>query len=134
MKHRTKDSSGLTIGLDVGDRRSVAIVLDAQGEVTEELKIASTKVGIHSAFAARPTCRVALEVGTHSPWMSELITACGHEVIVANPRKVYLIGKSQKKTDRVDAEILARLARLDPKLLSPIQHRKNASRQLFVLC
>lgn len=108
--------------------------LDTQGEVIEELKISSTRLEFILHLDPGPPCRVALQVGTHSPWMSELITACGHEVIVANPRKVYLIGKSKKKTDRVDAEILARLARLDPKLLSPIQHRTNESRQhLMVL-
>ncbi len=134
MKQRTKKPSGLTIGLDVGDRRSFAIVLDAEGEVAEELKIPSTKAGVHSAFGSRPICRVALEVGTHSPWMSEAIATFGHEVIIANPRKVRLISRSGKKTDRVDAEALARLARLDPKLLSPIKHRKNESRQhLMVL-
>ena len=47
----------------------------------------------------------------------------GHEVIVANPRKVKLITQSVKKNDRMDAEQLARLARVDPKLLSPIHHR-----------
>ena len=134
MKQSTKNPSGLTIGLDVGDRRSVAIVIDAKGEEVEELKIASTKAGIHSAFGSRPACRVALEVGTHSPWMSEFIASFGHEVIVANPRRVRLIGESGKKTDRVDAEALARLARVDPKLLFPIKHRKNESRQhLMVL-
>jgi transposase len=70
----------------------------AQGEVIEELKIASTRVGIYSAFVDRFPCRIALEAGSHSPWMSETIAACGHEVIVANPRKVHLIGRSQKKT------------------------------------
>jgi transposase len=67
--------------------------------------------------------RIALEVGTHSPWVSRHLAGMGHEVIVANPRKVRLITQSVKKNDRVDAEQLARLARVDPKLLSPIRHR-----------
>jgi transposase len=70
-----------------------------------------------------PPCRIALEVGTHSPWVSRHLKAMGHEVIVANPRKVKLITQSVKKNDRMDAEQLARLGRVDPKLLSPIQHR-----------
>jgi transposase len=68
-------------------------------------------------------CRIALEVGTHSPWVSRHLAAMGHEVIVANPRKVRLITESVKKNDRMDAEQLARLARVDPKLLAPIRHR-----------
>ena len=70
-----------------------------------------------------PPSRVALEVGTHSPWVSRQLAAMGHEVIVANPQKVRLITQSVKKNDRMDAEQLARLARVDPKLLSPIRHR-----------
>jgi transposase len=64
-----------------------------------------------------------MEVGTHSPWVSRLLTALGHEVVVANPRRVRLIAESDHKHDRADAEQLARLGRLDPQLLSPIQHR-----------
>ena len=67
--------------------------------------------------------RVALEVGTHSPWVSRYIASLGHEVIVANPHKVKLITQSVRKNDRIDARQLARLARVDPKLLSPIRHR-----------
>ena len=70
-----------------------------------------------------PSSRVALEVGTHSPWVSRHLASIGHEVIVANPHKVKLITQSLRKNDRVDAVSLARLARVDPKLLSPIRHR-----------
>ena len=70
-----------------------------------------------------PHNRIALEIGTHSPWISRLLSALGHEVIVANARKVRLIGESRKKDDRLDAQTLARLARIDPELLSPVKHR-----------
>ena len=70
-----------------------------------------------------PRSRVALETGTHSPWISRLLSKLGHEVIVANARKVRLIGESRKKDDRLDAQTLARLARIDPGLLCPVQHR-----------
>jgi transposase len=66
---------------------------------------------------------MAIEAGTHSPWISRLLSACGHEVIVANPVKVALITQNVNKTDPVDAEYLARLARFDRGLLFPIQHR-----------
>jgi transposase len=70
-------------------------------------------------------CRIALEVGTHSPWINRLQTKLGHEVIVANARQVKLISASSRKDDRLDAQMLARLARVDPKLLSPIRHRSE---------
>ena len=83
-----------TIGLDTGDRRSVAIVLSPAGEVLEELKIATTKAGVHSAFGARPASRIVLEVGTHSAWIKQELKSMGHEVLVANPRKVLTCPKS----------------------------------------
>ena len=123
-----------TIGLDVGDRRSVAIILSPDGEVLEELKIPTTKAGLRSAFGARKPSRTALEVGTHSAWIEQELKGMGHEVFVANPRKVRLIGHSGRKSDRIDAEVLARLARLDPELLAPIRHRKpDARRDLLMM-
>jgi transposase len=113
----------LTVGLDLGDRDSRYCILDEAGEKASEGKMATTKTGLDSTFGKMVPCRIALEVGTHSPWVSRHLAAMGHEVIVANPRKVKLITQSVKKNDRMDAEHLARLARVDPKLLSPIHHR-----------
>jgi len=133
MSKQSAKSSSLTIGLDVGDRTSVAVALDAEGEVLEEIKLATTPKGIETAFGRRTATRVALEVGTHSAWIAEQLAGLGHEVIVANSRKVALISQGIRKSDRVDAEALARLARLDPKLLSPIRHRGRTSRQHLML-
>jgi transposase len=69
-----------------------------------------------------PRSRIALETGVHSPWVSRLLTQLGHEVIVAHARNVRLIGESRRKDDRLDARTLARLARIDPRLLSPVRH------------
>ncbi len=113
----------LTVGLDLGDIWSRYCILDEAGEKASEDKLPTTKAGLSSIFEKMPACRIALEVGTHSPWVSRHLLAMGHEVIVANPRKVKLITQSVKKNDRMDAEQLARLARVDPKLLSPIHHR-----------
>jgi transposase len=74
-------------------------------------------------FGAMPRSRIALEIGTHSPWISRLLSELGHEVIVANARKVRLIAESRKKDDRLDAQTLARLARIDPQLLYAVKHR-----------
>src|SRR5262249_8096315 len=81
------------------------------------------------AFSRRESVRVALEVGVHSPWMSDVLRDCGHDVIVANPRAVELITKSDRKNDRNDAALLARIARGDPALLAPVTHRSKALRE-----
>ncbi|HEX9869316.1 MAG TPA: transposase [Candidatus Tectomicrobia bacterium] len=102
-------------------------VLDGQGEILEEGRVRTTPEGFARRFAAIEPCRMVMEVGTHSRWASKLLADIGHEVIVANPWKVRLIASSIKKTDRSDAETLARLGRIDPKLLSPVIHRGDAA-------
>jgi transposase len=92
-------------------------------EIEEEGRIATTPDALRRRFGSLPPCRVAIEAGTHSPWISRLLTECGHEVIVANPRRVRLIYENDNKSDRMDAQWLARIARMDPKLLAPIHHR-----------
>lgn len=109
--------------MDLGDRTSRYCILDAEGEVLSEGELPTTKTGLNSLFGKMPCSRVALEVGTHSPWVSRQIAGLGHEAIVANPHKVKLITQSGRKNDRIDAQKLARLARVDPKLLSPVRHR-----------
>ena len=113
----------MTIGIDLGDRTSRYAIVDGQGELVNEGAIATTRRAITKALATMPCCRIALEVGTHSPWVSRLITSLGHEVFVANTRQLAAITKSSRKSDRVDARMLARLARVDPQLLRPIRHR-----------
>jgi len=125
---------GLTIGLDLGDKYSVGSVLDGSGEVVETFRVRTTKPGLARRFAGFEPSRVVLEVGTHSPWASRVIAEAGHEVIVANPRRVRLIAENDSKSDGFDAELLARLGRMDPKLLSPISHRgEQAQRDLVLL-
>src|SRR5664279_4603425 len=113
----------LTVGLDLGDRSSWYCVLDEAGEVISEKRLGTTPKAMKEAFAAMPRSRVALETGMHSPWVSRLVSELGHEVIVAHARNVRLIGESRRKDDRLDAKMLARLARIDPQLLSPVKHR-----------
>ncbi len=113
----------LTIGLDLGDRSSWYCVLDEAGEVMHEQKLGTTPKAMREVFAAMPRSRIALEAGMHSPWVSRLLSELGHEVIVAHARNVRLIGESRRKDDRFDAMTLARLARIDPQLLSPVKHR-----------
>src|SRR5450631_557770 len=113
----------LTVGLDLGDRNSWYCVVDEAGQIQLEQRVGTNAKALQEVFGALPRSRIALEIGTHSPWISRLLSELGHEVIVANARKVRLIGESRKKDDRLDAQTLARLARIDPELLYPVKHR-----------
>jgi transposase len=123
MQRRNLFRQKLTIGLDLGDRNSCYCVLDEAGHIQSEQRVRTTAKGLQEVFGAMPRSRIALETGTHSPWISRLLSELGHEVIVANARKVRLIGETRKKDDRLDAQTLARLARIDPQLLCPVKHR-----------
>ena len=113
----------LTIGLDLGDRNSWYCVVDETGQIQLEQRVRTSANALQEVFGGMPRSRIALEIGTHSPWISRLLGELGHEVMVANARKVRLIGESRKKDDRLDAQTLARLARIDPELLYPVKHR-----------
>lgn len=127
-------SEGLTVGLDLGDRRTHIAVVDARGVVVERDVVATTRDGLRARLAALPASRVVLEVSTHSRWVSALVAQQGHTVIVANARAVRAISGNPRKSDRIDAELLARLGRVDPQLLHPLVHRgEQAQRDLTVL-
>jgi len=111
------------IGLDLSDKTGTYVVLSAEGQVVRDGKLRLTSAGLGKVFATRPPARIAIEVGGHSPWVSRALTQLGYEVTVANPRQVKLISHGPKKNDKLDAENLARLLRLDPILLRPICHR-----------
>jgi transposase len=113
----------LTIGLDLGDRNSWYCVVDEAGQIQLEQRVRTSAKALREVFGAMPHSRIALETGTHSPWISRLLSELGHEVIVAHARNVRLIGESRKKDDRLDAQTLARLVRIDPQLLCPVKHR-----------
>src|SRR5205823_282016 len=115
----------LTIGVDLGDKTSRYCLIDEEGTIVTEGSTATSRKGLEQVFGSIPGCRIAMEVGTHSPWISRLLASWGHEVIVANARRVALITQSSRKDDRIDARTLARLARVDPALLSPIRHRRE---------
>jgi transposase len=118
----TKNST-IFIGLDLGDKFSYLTILDQEGELIEESRLPTTRASFQRKFCSLQPCRVAMEVGTHSRWASYLLKELGHDVLVANARKLRAIYQNPRKGDQVDAETLARLARLDPHLLAPIRHR-----------
>jgi transposase len=125
----TKGKPEMTMGIDVGDRYSHLCLVDDQGEVVERDRVRSTEAAFRCHFADAPRLRIALECGTHSPWMSRLLKQLGHQVIVANARKIPTITESESKNDRNDAEHLARFAAFDPRLLSPLEHRSLGRQQ-----
>jgi transposase len=120
----SKGQPKITAGVDLGDKYSYLCLIDTQsGEVIEEGRLRTSPEAFKRRFSSEEhPLRIAIEAGTHSPWVSRLLEECGHEVLVANPRKTRLIYSNKRKTDEMDAENLARLARLDPKLLYPLKH------------
>lgn len=123
MREDSRTTRGETIGIDLGDRGSDVCVLDETGAVVTRTKAATTELGLTRAVKRHGSARIIIEVGTHSPWVSRLFEGLGHEVIVANPARVRRIAEKEDKSDRIDAELLARLGRVDPKILRPIKHR-----------
>jgi transposase len=124
-----QDKPAMTVGLDLGDRFSHYCLLNREGDVVEEGRMQSTETALRRHFENEPQLRIALETGTHSPWVSRLLRTLGHQVIVANARKISAITASASKNDRNDAEQLARFAAHDPRLLSPVQHRDQQRQQ-----
>jgi transposase len=123
-----------SIGVDVSDRKSCWVGLTEEGELAGRGEVLTRSAELKAwAMTMAPTV-IALEAGPQSPWMSRLVTACGHEVIVGNPAKIPSISRSRSKGDWRDAEQLARLARFDRKMLHGIQHRsEEAQRDLQVI-
>lgn len=117
------------VGLDLGDRWGEYCALGWEGEVVERGRVRMVRETLVKRFALWGRVRVVMEVGTHSPWVSRALCGLGQEVIVANARQVALIARGARKSDRVDAETLARLGRVDVSLLRPIRHRGEAAQQ-----
>ena len=133
MSHDTCKLGGKTLGLDLGDRSSRFCVLDSHGKVIDEGRVSTARKAMRRRFAANEPMRVVIETGTHSPRVAELFGALGHEVVVADARRLQLISRSRRKSDRRDADLLARLGRVDTKLLHPIRPRSAKVRQDLTL-
>jgi transposase len=128
------NNSTFFVGLDLGDKHSYMTIIDQEGELVEETRLPTTKASLRRKFSTLQPSRIAMEVGANSRWVSHLLKELDHDVLVANARKLRAIYQNPRKGDRVDAETLARLARLDPDLLSPIHHRSpQAQADLAVL-
>jgi transposase len=123
----------LTIGIDLGDVWSHYCTLNQEGEVVDRGRFRTTPKAIGKWFTDLPPTRVAMEAGVHSIWISEQLQELGTKVIVANVRELRAISHSDRKSDQVDAEKLARYARLDPNILRPISHRTVEQQQALTL-
>lgn len=127
MRHKEPST---IVGLDVGDRTTqVWAIAAGSGEVQLDLSVSTTKAAVRRILRDRDRCRVVLEAGTHSRWLSELIEDLGHEALVANPRKLRLIYADTNKSDRLDARRLARLGLHDASLLYPVRHRARSTHE-----
>jgi transposase len=134
MDDGSRRKLSMTLGIDLGDKYSYLCLIDTEsGEVIEEGRLRTSLDAFRRRFSSERPLRIAIEAGTHSPWASRVLKECGHEVLVANPRKIRLIYANKRKTDEIDAENLARLARLDPKLLYPLKHRGEDSQAHLAL-
>ncbi len=128
----TTKSSAPIIGIDLGDRKHAICVFSHDGELLEETKIATTRESLALLSKKYPAATIAMEVGMMSPWTSRYLEERQHRVLVANSRKLRVIYRNPRKCDRKDAEMLARLARVDDTLLGPIKHgSEEAQRDLL---
>ena len=126
-------TANYTIGIDLGDRQHTVCVLQPSGEIEQELTVRNTREDLLGLARFKGSAAV-METGTHSPWVSRYLQQMGLKVIVANARKVRAISKSDRKNDKSDARMLARLGRADPELLFPIRHRsEQCQRQLLTI-
>jgi transposase len=123
QKMMGEPTSESTIGLDLGDRWSRYCMIDCRGVVVKEDRVRTSAEALEETFRVIPPTKIVIEAGAHSPWVSRLLERLGHRVIVANARKVRLIYQSDCKNDRLDAQMLAKLGRVDVSLLAPVQHR-----------
>lgn len=127
--------TAVIVGIDVGDRYSQFCMLDGpSGARLEEGKLVTRPESLRSRFVEAPRMRVVIETGTHSAWIARLLRSLGHEVLVADARRLRFIYMADRKDDRIDARMLAQVGRLDPSLLHPVRTRSpEADRQLAVV-
>jgi transposase len=127
---REQDKRGrITIGLDLGDRRHRFCALDKEGQVLEEGTLGNTRECLSKLSCRYGGALIVMEAGCHSPWISRYLERLGCEVVVSNPRKTRAIYQHERKSDRRDALMLARIARMEPALLHPVWHGSEQAQQ-----
>lgn len=135
MKNRSKIEQAvkagerLTAAIDLGSKRSQACWVDEQGQEVARERIASSCVALERTFGALPALRIAIETGGHANWVARRLRAMGHEVIVADAKRLKLLWDTKSKDDKRDALLLAQIAARCPEFLSPVEPRSLESEQ-----
>ena len=111
------------IGIDLGDKKHIAVLFDENGKESKPFSIPNTREGLNKTLTKHPGCTVVMEAGTHSPWISRLVESCGCKAHVGQPRKLRAIWDADDKSDERDARMLGRLYRFDPNMVPPVFHR-----------
>lgn len=125
MKHASAVRFQHVIGIDISDREAQFVKLDLARKVVAEGKFSMTREAIRKQFEHQEELKIIVETGSHSSWVVRLLRELGHEVVLADARRLPLISKGSKKTDRRDAELLARLGIADDDLLTPVHLRSE---------
>src|ERR1700758_2734194 len=122
---RVKEEFAFYVGIDLGDKNCEVCVFNQDGEYEQSFRLPMKGADLQGYFLSIGRSRVAIEAGGQSRWVAEVIEQCGHQVFVANSRKVAYIHQSDAKNDPGDAYKLAELVYFKPRLLHPIQHRSR---------
>jgi transposase len=133
VKEHSEQAVVATIGVDLGDKQSRVCVLDEDGDIAEEGCVATTASALTRKFKGLERHRIVIETGTHANWVHDLLVSFGHQVVVANARKVRAISANERKCDELDARMLARLGRSDIRLLQPVDVRPAQVRRDMLL-
>jgi transposase len=133
VKKHSEQSVVATIGVDLGDKQSRVCVLDEAGDIAEEGSVSTSASALARKFKGLDRHRIVIETGTHANWVHDLLVSFGHEVVVANARKVRAISANERKCDELDARMLARLGRIDIRLLQPVGVRPAQIRRDMML-
>ena len=128
MKEQSNRSE-FTIGLDLGERRHRFCALNGKGEVEEEGTLGNDRACLARLTARHRGALAVMEAGAHSPWVSRYLEGLGWQVIVSNPRKVRAIYQHERKSDRRDALMLARIGRMDRALLYPVRRGSEEAQE-----
>jgi len=99
------------LGIDWGTRRAAWCALSRAGELTEGT-VSADEDGLARLVAqVGPDVRGCVEMMSGAVWVRDRLAECGWTIEVADARKVKAIAPLACKTDRVDARVLADLAR-----------------------
>jgi transposase len=130
-------STEIVIGMDLSDKKSeICEMRQDNGEITRRTEVANDAESLAAFFSdySNPEkVLIAMEAGTHSPWISALLSDMNFKVVIGNPRKLKFIWRSDNKNDRRDAEMLARIARFDLELFYPITHKSRENQTALAL-